>query len=406
MAYIGNKNDEPLAIQRVDPNTSFLLADSQSRDVTLDRCPTDFSMELNMSASGARRITHRNLQWTQPLWTHNLTDWEMIISFSSDGYTQKFVCYCFPWITFSTFAGRTKDSLDYQDPDFESYCAMMQAMLRTGLRKIETPAVLEPLPSPTFPDIHPDHFYVKYSRYRGMVIYYDQTLPLPPEGLFFRVERCSWMNKAHHVHGFGVLKQDSENSEAYYAMEDSLYANGVTSWLSAGISGGIYSRYAFVFSKEINRNRKITSFSNLKKSGLLNSTECTVVPLVFQRLSTLKNYITSEDPTVINLRPGDQLQQVRISMADEFGDIISCGKFSGFPFDLYTYYLLTNSLPLEYDLSTSVYATYPASTPIYDNDAITAALVDKHGFFKSNLFTDARLDGATPIVHYFEVTML
>jgi hypothetical protein len=408
MAFIGNRNEEPPARQSVDPNSSFLMADSQSRDIKSDPWPTDFSFELSNSTQGARRITHRNLQWTQPIWTHNLTDWELVISFSQDGspggYTQKFVTYAMPWITFSTFAGRINDSLDFQIPEPESYCAMLTAALQTGLRTIEDPDVVLTWPNPTFPNIDPTKIFCRYSRYRGLVIYIEQTTF--PLGLLFKMERCSWMSVGHNVHGFGIKKQDTEYGEIYYIMEDSLYENGVTTWFSSATPIGVYSRFAFVFSREINRNRKITSFTNLATGGILNSTECTVVPMTFDKLCLLKNYVTDEDPTIINLRRGDQLQEIRISMADEFGEIIPCGDYAGYPFDLYAAWLNIKGFPPLYDLNTSIYAAFPTSNPMYDTDAITAALVDQYNFFVNQKYVRARMEPAAPIVHYFEITMI
>ena len=102
--------------------------------------PTDFDVELNNSTSGGRRIAHRNLQWTQPIWWHNPEDWEIQISFNDD--PQIYVGYMYPWTTFNYFAGAEEDLLEYQPPVPNSYCAMVQEVLRTGLRRIQTPTEL------------------------------------------------------------------------------------------------------------------------------------------------------------------------------------------------------------------------------------------------------------------------
>jgi hypothetical protein len=85
MAGLGGiyKGDaEPFTTQSVNPNTTFLIADSMARTTLSNPMPTDFEVEISNAAAGARRIAHRNLQWTQPIWWHNPSDWEIRISFS------------------------------------------------------------------------------------------------------------------------------------------------------------------------------------------------------------------------------------------------------------------------------------------------------------------------------------
>jgi hypothetical protein len=93
-------------------------------------------------------------------------------------------------------------------------------------------------------------------------------------------------------------------------------------------------------------------------------------------------------------------------MADEFGEIIPCGDYAGYPFDVDAAWLNIKGFPPLYDLNTSIYAAFPTSNPMYDTDAITAALVDQYNFFVNQKYVRARMEPAAPIVHYFEITMI
>lgn len=392
--------DEPQPNQIVNPNTSFLLADSVSRDHRVNPMPTDFEVQLNISASGARRITHRNMQWSQPFYTHNLKDWELKISFSTDNFVQVYSVFMFPWVTFGMFAGIEKDTQEWQAPDAASYCAMLQEGLRVGYRKVEDKTIISPPPGVPIADFH-----VLYSKYRGILINLSQINVDPNDPpIYFRIEECSWMTFGHHIHGFGVRKQRGQ--EWYYAMEDSLYLTGVNLYLSDSVPTGVYTRFFALSSREICRNRKITSFSNLIGSGATNATELNIFPVSFSKLHILSNYITSEDPTVINLKSGDNLQSFRIALVDEFGNVIQTGYLSGNPFFVYASYLASQGIVPPYDLSTTLFSVIGTPNVVYDNDAITAALQDTYHFFERNNFRDARLDSVSAITHLFEMTML
>lgn len=398
--------DEPMAVQNVKPNTSFLLADSASRNTIADPSPGDFNVNLGNSASGGRRILYRNMQWTQPIWTHNMTDWEIKMSFSTDGgatwLPNVYSTYATPFTTFENFAGIEKDNQEWQPPDADSYCAMIQESLRTGWRVENNPSVVA-LP----PGIPVADFHVRYSRYRGILILLDQSSLLPgADPILFRVEKCNWLQKGHHVHGFGVrYKTESGAADAWeYMMERNQYQVGVNLWLSNATPGGIYTRFFAVSSKEICRNRKITSFSNLRTSGATNATELTIVPTSFSQLHILANYLTQEDPTVVNLRTGDALQSFRIQIVDEFGEVLEAGTYPGNPVVVYSAWLQGKQITPPFNLNFKYFSL--AGVPVYDNDVITALVLDPENFFKDEGYVSARVDSGAAIAHYFEVIML
>lgn len=393
MLAIGARNDEPKPTQTVPPNSSFVLLDSKARDTSNDPNPCSFLADLGNSASGARRIIHRLLQWSQPIYTHNLTDWELIISFSTDSFAQKYVCYMFPWYTFTNFSGVTKDSEDFAVPDPRSYCAMVTEALQNGLRLIEAPTV--PAPPAAAARLE-----CRYSRNRGLLIALDQR-PDPDPADYFRIEPCSWLNIGHNIHGFGNQIEVSPGNYEY-RMEPRLFAKGVNNYFSSAAPIGIYTREVFVTSREICRNRKLTSFTNLRQGGETAATELTTVQCLFPNLNVQKNYETTVDPTVINLRDGDNLQHMRINIIDEFGNIVESGLLSGNPFELFYFETIASGAAGPFDMSGVLYDP-TNSLPVYSNTMITSALTNE--FYRRYQFQAARIDQSTAITHYLELVM-
>lgn len=394
------RDGEPKSTQSVPPNSSFLLLDSNSRDTKTNPNPADFLANLSNSAQGVRRLIHRNLQWTTPIYTHNKKDWELIISFSTDNFVQKYVCYMTPFYTFSKFAGPEEDLIEYAPPNIRYYCAMVTAALSTGLRKVETPLIVEEPEAGT-------RLECRYSRYHGLLLSLTQRDAPSPED-YFRIENCSWLQFGHNIHGFGAQIELS-SGEFKFIMEPAIYAVGTNVYFSSATPIGVYTRFISVVSQEICRNRKITSFSNLRRGGKMNATETTILPVLFENLNTLKNYETALDPTVVNLRPGDNLQHLRISILDEFGDILESGNTPGNPLQNYLFWLATNPAIADktpYNLTDIFFDPINGPiNPVYSNDLISTVLADTYGFFKKTNYDVARIDTGTPIVHYCEMIM-
>jgi hypothetical protein len=395
---------EPRVLQVVTPNSSILLLDSESRDMLTDPMPTDFGVELNMSVSGGRRIAHRNLQWTQPIYTHNLSDWEIRISFSSiNNYQTIFVAYVSPYLIYKVMAQAEGEPLEYTLPnDLNSYAHMLTNTLRHGLRLESDPTVLYDFTGTTVPVLD---FQVYFSRWRGFLLSLGQQSIAPANDKeLFRMEPCSWMNKAHNVHGYGVRRSTLQNpSITTYQMESSIYVSGTNLWASSATPLGVYTRYALVSSREICRNRKITSFTNAVLSGKMNATEMTIIPITLDALGVLRNNATANDPTFVNLRPGDNLQILRLEIVDEFGLTMQSGLYPGNPLALYIAYLTQADAinPISFNLTSILVDADPTER----EKMVTKILKDKTDFFVRQNFVNARMDSGTPIVHYFEVLM-
>jgi len=385
------------------------MVDSMARNIQKDKKPTEFSVSLGVSGQGLRRIAHRNLQWTQPFWWHSMDDNKIRISFSVDNYETIFVGYVPPFVSYGSFGG-DDDAGEFTNPLPGSYCEAIQTMLTTGLRfegdeeeVIDYDGIYGPIL---------EQFAVSYNNKRGMVISLPQEAPgVDPDTypVYFRVEKCSWLDRGHHVHGFGVPRSykvgtEGELGETTYEMEESAYQVGTNIWFSSATPLGMYTRYVTVYSKEICRNRTVTSFTNVKSSGNLNGQELTVLGTVLDNVGVLKNYVTAVDPTVINLREGDALQVFDIAVGDEFGRAVPAGDLGGNPVANYRWEERVNNVNLPLDLGGTAWDGVENSS-WYSNDLTTALLRDAGEYMRVKNFTTAKIDSATPVVHYLEVTM-
>lgn len=363
---------EPSVVVNLPPNSSKLFLDSTMRDKHKDSDATDFEATLSTSGSGLKRISHRTLQWMQPLYTHNLNNWQLIMTFGP-GFAQRYVYYMTPFVMFKEFS-KPSQPYGFAAPDAHSYAAMVEACLQTGARKIESPGTVEaaqPGASLEF----------RYSVDRGFVMY---STAGPPR-VQFTIEPCSWMQRANNVHGFGV-RENVNNS--VITMNPSAYANATSIYFSDLSPSLVTSRYIAISSREICRNRKITSFNNTSNPALA-AIELNIIPVVRDTLGVLHTYTAEADPTVINLRYGDNIQFLRISMSDEFGE----GMPTGSPLDGAIYAGLDpgEAIPLMLQ-----------SDSMYSNDLIDLILGNPL-FFQP--FANVKLPDS-PIVHVFETTMI
>jgi hypothetical protein len=381
-------SDEAPVRQIIEANISNILIDSDSRNSNQNPLPTDFDVVLSNSATNAKRVIHRGMQWSQNLWTHNLTDWQIILSFSNDNYVTKYTCFCFPFVTFKYFAGEEQDKKEFADPQVYSYCAMLEQTLRNDLR------LLSDLTEVIIPPFDP-LFFVRYSPSRGLVIELSQE----SQTLFFKIERCSWLSNGHNVHGFGV-KVDGE-----YQMNPNLYPTGVNIYASDSSPLLFYTRLVIPTSKELCRNRKITTFSNLEEGGGINSVELNVIPLAKSKICVQNTYLTTDDPTVINLRFGDNLQYFRLTLVDERGRIIKSGTLPGNPQTVFLHQRAISGGDIDFSLMDDLYSGIASTPAVLQNSAMITSILKNLSFYIKYGFFDARLDMTSRFIHFFEIVL-
>jgi hypothetical protein len=373
MDYHGRVIDaEPPVVVSMPPNTSKLFLDSSVRDKQKDKHATNFESTLSTSGAGLKRITHRTIQWSQPLYTHNTESWELILSFDDDGFVQKYVYYMTPFVMFKEFSNPAAP-YGLGTPAIYSYALMVQTALQTGARLIETPTVVE--------GVHGNNLQFRYSIDRGFTMYDTSGPPRVP----FRIEPCSWLQRGHNIHGFGVREIPNNKT---ITMNPSAYANGTSLYFSDASPSLIYSRYLAISSHELSRNRKITSFNNTQNPALA-AVEVNVIPTTRKNLGILHTYTTKEDPTVINLRYGDNIQFLRINITDEFGEDILTGS----PLDECIYAGL--------DPGEEVVGMLQNNT-MYTNGLINLILANPSFF---NTRSNVKMPDSS-IVHVFETTMI
>jgi hypothetical protein len=408
------------------PSSSVMLIDSETRDFRSDPMPTDFNVNLSQSGQGVSRILHRSMQWTQTLFTHNLSDWEIVVSIS-DAYSDKMVTFALPCMTYTSFTGN--DEEPWYVPESGSYCNMLEQALRWGLRRVSDPTTVVVDEDGQF-IYHLGYyadFIVRYSKDTGLVIALDQTRQQFP--LYFRFEPCTWMSRGRNVHGFGVKnfsRPNIENLQAVgpltrgtegvdpinFIMEPTLYQLGVNMYTSSSFPQLVYTKYVIPTSKEICTDRLVNSFTNQNQAGAISGQEINIFPISRNRLATLQTLTTTTDPTVIARKKGDALQHFNIRIIDQYGYLIKTPPESGNIFAVSATELAAKNIPIPW--SSQFYSQPFGKDPYppikgngYSVEAITW-LFQNHSdqSYAVQTYINARMDMSEPITHFFEMVMV
>ena len=372
MDYLERVQDaEPNTVVSLPANSSKMFLDSSSRNRINDPHATTFESYLGLHGAGLKRVTHRTIQWMQPLYTHNMKNWELVMSFDGDGFIQKYAYFMTPYVIFKEYSDPS-DPYGFATPADNSYAKMVETCITTGARKVESSDTVELVqPGATLR--------FRYSADRGFCMYSVGA------AVKFRIEYCSWLQRAYNIHGFGVRL--SATSDLVF-MNPSFYATGTSFYFSDATPILMYTRYICISSRELCRNRKITSFTNTKNPALAG-TELNVIPTQRAKLNVLHTYTTEEDPTVVNMRYGDNIQFLRIEMVDEFGEQMLTGS------------PLENAIATGLDPAGHIF-TMLTSASSYSNDVVDL-IIDNETFFQQ--YENIKLPD-TPIVHVLETTMI
>lgn len=293
----------------VPANKSLMLVDSRYRNI--EDTPYDVNVTLS-SALTARRLYYQTLSWSSPFFTHNLTNNEIRIQFRDDDNPGRvYVAYMMPWTMTKEYSGSTAEL----EPG--SYGMFLYETL-TDLRREGVNLMRHEVKVGGGHDILA---YVDYNYSRGFTFYFEDitTRQATP----FRVLDCSWIEKGHNIHGFGVFDPVTNKFRPalYSQPTDDQWMYSYTSDTTPTL---LYTRFVTVSSKELTKDRVVQPFT---ASGAPNyNAQMAIFATNVQNSGVYHQDYEINDTSIISVRPGTQHQFFRITVTDEFGDVLLPGN--------------------------------------------------------------------------------
>jgi hypothetical protein len=306
---MSSSNETP-AIVGLPPNQSLLLMDSRFRNP--DDTPYNFSSFLT-SALVAKEVYYKTLAWSQPFFTHNLLNNEIRFKLANDDAGDvTYVAYVKPWTIFKEYDGNPPPAF-FAPPVNGSYAADVTDALADA-RVITNNMV------PANPTVNSGHTVTPsflFSPSKGFVMFFtdDTTSLITP----FLLLDSNWIARAHYVHGFGVY--DTETEQFLAPDTNGAFQNAYSSDAAPTL---IYTRYVLIHSKELNRERRLISFSTANSDAFIN--ELGVMSTSVQKSGEYHQSTVTTDSTVVSLREGTEPQYIRITILDEYGRDILVGN--------------------------------------------------------------------------------
>lgn len=293
-----------------EPDSTTIILDSRFRKDQEDQ-PTSFESILSSSIRG-RKFFHQSLTWSQPLFTHNLTNNTIRLQLKDTDDFADFVlvAYVAPWIIFTEIDGNYNNSY-YEDCQQGSYAFELERALND--LRVEG----QNLVSVTeYKDASIVRFNVRFLKGRGLLISCFDSQD-PPNPVEFKILSCNWLEKGHFIHGFGrydiqqqiVLPPTDDFTPVVYGQSPLL----------------CYTRYVTIKCPEISQNRAYPSISSTNQNPNL-AFEIGVYQIIPEKLGVFHTQKTTNDETVIALREGVEPQSLKLSIVDENGETLVTGS--------------------------------------------------------------------------------
>lgn len=306
------------------PNTSLILADSRYRENADTEEPADFVCRVS-SAVAVKEIFYRQLVWNQPIFAHHANNAEVRFQFLAtpddiNNLSPVFVTYASPFQCFRNLDGNAPGSV-FLPPQQYSYAYQMETAFNWDARLLTSN--LAPLPHPYTKDIVSGldktvRVSFRLNPARGFALqanFYDYNTLTYGDMVQLRILNCSWIRKAHYVHGFGVL----DPVRRVFVPEDEGFAYTIQSNDAPNL---MPSRYVVIQSPELTRDRRTPSFHSTHLSGFTN--ELAILPLKMENTCTFHANGVREDATVVSLREAYQPSVFEMIMKDEYGNVLDC----------------------------------------------------------------------------------
>jgi hypothetical protein len=326
----------PLSNQRsvnvLPANKSIVIADSKYRlrntilqedgtslqIETNDASPYNFEAKLSAGIVG-KLIIYQKLYWSQPIYSHSNANCELRFQINGDE-TKTYVVYATPFLMFTQYDGNAP-GIAWGTPQPYSYADNMEKALNYDVRLLQSNLQL------TIPINPLDRYgrlydangnvmtvYFRYSPSQGFSISFGpSTNPIIPV-YTIKLLPCSYIEKAHFVHGFGIL-DPSVSSNSFVPRN---------SWTCAYFSDDTPNllpfRYVSIRSNELVKDRRMISFQSANSGKVLN--EIAIIALSPIYTGTYNTQVIGDDATVISKRDDYQPQSFHIKIVDEEGKFL------------------------------------------------------------------------------------
>lgn len=297
-------------------NRSIIVADSRYRKDNVLDTPYNFNCDLGGTGIYAKEIYYQKLFWNQPIFSHNNENCELLFQMNGDT-SVTYVVYATPYMMFHKYDGNEAGQ-SLLTPTAWSYAAMMEIGLNRDVRIMPLNTTLAngdgSIRDPTDP-LHSIILRFRYSPTKGFCVYPLQDSPTDGYYYSIRFLSCSYINKAHYVHGFGFYDTNNPNPFEYTPHE--FFSTAIWSDCSPNL---LPFRYIVVQSQELNKDRRLISFHNGNSANFVN--ELGIFSINPVRTGVFHEVGVGDDATVISLRDDYTPQTFRIQILDENGGYI------------------------------------------------------------------------------------
>lgn len=304
----------------VPANRSIIIADSRFRTEDVTDTPYDFKCDLGGTAIYAKEIYYQKLYWNQPLFSHNNTNCEIRFQMNNDE-TKTYVVYVTPFVIFKEFDGNPEGQY-LANPQAYSYARNLTNAFGGDVRLLQSNQTLvngnQPNPGYVYDSFgNQVVIYMRYSAAKGFCVSMEQNSPVPGNYYSIRFLPCSWIAKAHFVHGFGIYDPKISTTEM---VPHSFFSACIWSDTAPSL---LPTRYVVIQSPELNKDRRLISFHNGNSANFIN--ELAIFSLNRLHSGAFHEVSVGDDATVVSLRKEYTPQSFRIQILDENGKEIRCG---------------------------------------------------------------------------------
>lgn len=300
------------SVTTLPANRSIILADSRFRGQNILDTPYNFNCDLSGTGIYSKELYYQKLFWNQPLFSHNNASCELRFQVNGDDLTT-YIVYVTPFTMFQQYDGNAPGT-SLLTPLLYSYAANMEAALNGDIRTYPLNTTLVngdgKIRDPTAPG-HSMTIRFRYSPTKGFCCFPLQDSPTAGYYYSIRFLPCSYISKAHFVHGFGVY--DPNVTELEY-VPHSFFSSSIWSDCSPNL---LPTRYIVIQSQELNKDRRLISFHNGNFANFVN--ELGIFSINPARTGIFHEVGVGDDATVISLRDDYTPQSFRIQILDEFG---------------------------------------------------------------------------------------